>query len=116
MKKQNITMFIWGMVAGGIGLAIVLFATGFAVTGSTAEQQARMAAQTAVAESLAKICVAQFEMAPDKAEKLVELKKLSSWERSGFVRDQGWATMPGSDSGSGPVATECALLLNKTAG
>ncbi len=116
MKKQTITNFIWGVAAGGVALAVILFATGFAVTSSTAEQQARSTAQSAVAESLAKICVAQFEMAPDKATKLAAMKDLSSWQRGNYVQDQGWATMPGSDSSAGSVASECALLLNEMTG
>jgi len=113
MKKQDIKTFVWGVAAGGIALSIVLFATGFAVRSDTAEQNARMMSQSAVAESLAKICVAQFEAAADKDTKLAALKKIDGWQRGGYVNEQGWATMPGSDAGSSQVAAACAVLLTK---
>ena len=113
MNKEKITTFVWGAVAGGIGLSIVLFATGWAVRSDTAERSARAMAQTAVADSLAKICVAQFEATGDKKEKLAAMMKVDSWQRGNYVSEQGWATMPGSDSGTSMVASECAERLAK---
>jgi len=113
MNKQQIKPFVWGAVVGGIALAIVLFATGMAVTGGSAERSAKLMARSAVAASLAEICVAQFEAAPDKAVKLAAMKDLQSWRRGPYVSEQGWATMPGRERGASEVASECAVLLAK---
>jgi len=116
MNKQSVTTFAWGAAAGGIALAIVLFATGWAVRSDTADRNARSMSQTAVTENLAKICVAQFEAVADKAEKLAALKQTSTWQRGTYVSEQGWATMPGSDAAASQVASECAELLLKALG
>ena len=116
MNKQQITPFAWGVVLGGIVLSIVMFSTGWAVTGNAAETNARAMSHSAVVESLAAICVAQFEHADNKDEKLGKLVAIDSWQRGSYVSDQGWATMPGSDEPTGAVATECAQLLAKMQG
>lgn len=111
MKRQEVKTFAWGAVAGAIVVSIGLFATGWAVTKSSAEQAARMASETAVTDSLAKICVAQYEVAPNKSEKLAALKEANTWQRGSYVVEQGWATMPGSESGTSQVGSACATLL-----
>jgi hypothetical protein len=111
MNKQSVTTFVWGLVAGGIGLSILLFSTGWAVRAETADRDAQVQSQAAVAERLAEICVAQFQVAPDKTEKLVALKGIDTWRRGNYVNEQGWATMPGSDAGTSQVASECATML-----
>ena len=116
MKTQDIKPFAWGAAIGGIGLSIVMFATGWAVTSSSAERNARMVSQTAVTESLAKICVAQYQVTANKGAKLEALKQLTSWDQGEFVIKQGWATMPGSDAGTGEVARACAALLTAARG
>lgn len=111
MKSQEVKTFAWGAAAGAIVVAIGLFASGWAVTSSSAEKSARMASATAVTDSLAKICVAQYEEAPDKNKKLAALKEVNSWQQGDYVVEQGWATMPGSESGTSQVGTACATLL-----
>jgi hypothetical protein len=113
MNKQNITPFAWGAVAGAIVLSIGMFASGWAVTSGAADRSAKTMTETAVVENLAKICIAQFEAAADKAEKLAALKRIDYWQRATYVNEQGWATMPGSESGTSQVASECAELLVK---
>lgn len=116
MNKQQVKPFAWGAVAGGVALSIVMFSTGWAVTSRTAEMNARVMTQHAVVESLAAICVAQFEDAENRGEKLSRLVATDSWQRGTYVSDQGWATMPGSDSPTSAVATECAVRLAKLQG
>lgn len=82
------------------------------VTGGTAQQMVDRASQVAVTERLAPICVAQFNQDTAKDQKLVELKALtSSSQRTRFVIDQGWATMPGETDADNKVGTECTLQL-----
>jgi hypothetical protein len=117
MNKQDVTTFVWGIVAGGIGLSALLFGTGWAIRADAAERDASIQAQSAVAESLAKICLAQYGEAPDRVEKLAALKQIDTWSRGRYVTDQGWATMPGSTEPSNSlVAGNCADLIIKSAG
>ena len=111
MKKDQITPFAWGAVAGAVALSIVMFSTGMAVTSSTSNTNAKKMSMDAVVENLAAICVAQFEVADNRDENLTTLVATDSWKRSGYVSEQGWATMPGSESPQRAVANECALRL-----
>ena len=113
MKKDQITPFVWGAVAGAVVLSIAMFSTGMAVTSSASNTNAKKMSQDAVVKNLASICVAQFEGADDRDENLNMLVATDSWKRSGYVSDQGWATMPGSESPMRAVANECALRLAK---
>ena len=113
MKRDQITPFAWGAVAGAVVLSIVMFSTGIAVTSSTSNTNAKKMSHDAVVESLASICVAQFEGADNRDENLNQLVATDSWKRSGYISDQGWATMPGSESPMRAVANECALRLVK---
>ena len=106
--KQNLSPGIWGAIIGAVALAIVGFNWGGWVTASTAKEMAQMS----VVEQLVPICVGQFNMDSDKAAKLVEMKKESSWAQKDFVMKQGWATMPGSKEANRDVAGDCADLIS----
>jgi hypothetical protein len=109
--KQTKTRTFW-IAIGAIILALYLgFARGGWVTGGTASRMADTAATAAVVERLAPICVTQFNADPERASKLVELKAVSRFQRANFVKDQGWATMPGEAAPDNRVATECAARL-----
>jgi cobalamin biosynthesis protein CbiD len=114
MKKEMIKPFVWGIVVGAIVLLIVIFATGWVVTSSSAQAKAEEMAADAVMNHLAAIAVAQFMQDPKKEERLKELKKLESYgenNRSDYVQKQGWATMPGAESPARGVVDECARRL-----
>ena len=52
---------------------------------------------------------AAFIVISAKEEKMVEFKELTtSSRRATFVKDHGWATMPGENGPDNRVATECA--------
>lgn len=116
MDKNQIKPFAWGAVAGAIALSIIMFSTGWAVTSSTSNSNARKMSEAAVVDNLAGICVAQFERAEDRDVKLNALVETDSWRRSTYVTDQGWATMPGSESPTRNVANVCAERLAKLHG
>ena len=111
MKKEYMKPFAWGMAVGAIVLLIVVFSTGWVVTSSTANTQARVTAAEAVIARLAPISVAQFLSDPNGPERLIELKKLDSWKRGEFVVAQGWATMPGEKEADSGLAREVATRL-----
>ena len=100
------------MVAAAILTMLVGFNAGGWVTSTAAQQQITSGARDAVAARLTPICVAQFNLDPDKSAKLEELKAIkSTWLRPEYVEKQGWATMPGESSPDRAVATACASLL-----
>ena len=78
MKKEMIKPFVWGIVVGAIVLLIVIFATGWVVTSSSAQDKAEEMAADAVVDRLAPICVEQFLKDPNREERLKELKEKSS--------------------------------------
>ncbi|MDQ3248067.1 MAG: hypothetical protein M3Q45_02550 [Chloroflexota bacterium] len=105
------TVAFWSSLAA-IALVLLLgFNWGGWVTGGTAQTRATALAKEAVITRLAPICVAQFQQDPAKAEKLIAFKALSSYERSKYGEEQGWATMPGEAAPDRTVAAACANLL-----
>jgi hypothetical protein len=106
--------FLWGATAGAIALAIVGFNWGGWVTGGTAEKLAGARAEDTMVSTLTPICVAQFQKSAKAQVSLAALKETKSWEQGDFVRNGGWATMPGSTAEPNrQVATACAEALNK---
>ena len=105
------TIVFWSWVASVVLTMIIGFAWGGWVTGETARSMAEAMAEDAVVKRLALICVVQFKQAPGKDQKLKELEKTDSWQRSEYVEKQGWATMPGEEKPDSKVASECTRLL-----
>jgi len=111
MKKEMIKPFVWGIVVGVIVLLIVIFSAGWVVTSGSAQEKAEEMVDKALIDHLAPICVTQFLKDPNREERLKELKDKSSWERGDYVKEVGWATMPGSESPIRGVADQCASKL-----
>lgn len=105
------TVIFWLLAAAIVLTIIIGFNWGGWMTGGAAQNTADTTAQEAVVMRLAPICVAQFNEDPQRDEKLVELQEMSSYQRSTYVREQGWATMPGEDDPDRRVADACARLL-----
>jgi len=107
MNWEKITVGIWSAIGGAIVLAIIGFTWGGWVMGGTAQA---MAAE-AVVDRLTLICVAQFNQDSQRDQKLKEFKKKDFWERDGYVKKQGWATMLGEKEPNSGVADECAIRI-----
>ncbi len=105
------TIVFWSWVGSVVLTMIIGFAWGGWVTGGTARSMAQTMAEDAVVKRLAPMCVVQFNRDPGKDQKLKELEKTDSWQRSEYVEKQGWATMPGEETPDSKVASECARLL-----
>lgn len=105
------TAAFWSALAAIVLTLIIGFTWGGWVTGGTSQTQATTAVKAAVTTRLAPICVAQFQQDPGKVQKLVDFKALSSYQRSEYVGEQGWATMPGETEPDRTVAAACATLL-----
>lgn len=105
------TAILWICVAVIAGTMLVGFTWGGWVTGATAQKTATTQANGAVVQRLSNICVAQFQQDAAQTEKLVALKATSSYQQGTYVKEQGWATMPGDEQPDNKVAAECAKLL-----
>jgi len=105
------TVLFWLCVGSVVGALIVGFNWGGWVTGGSAQDMAVQSGKDAVVQRLAPICVYQFSQDPEKDQKLSELKEKSAYQRDDYVREQGWATMPGEEEPDSKVADECAKLL-----
>ena len=111
MKEMIKPPFIWGVVIGAIGLLIVIFWTGWVVTSSTAEYEGKKMAKEAVLENLVPICVEQYLQDPNKIEKFAKMKDKAYYLRDDYVKESGWATMPGSESPIRGIADKCAKQI-----
>ncbi len=111
MRKEMIKPFVWGIVVGAIVLLIVIFSAGWVVTSGSAQAKAEEMVENALIDHLAPICVAQFLQDPNREDRLKELKQKNSWERGSYVKEIGWAIMPGGEGPIRGVADECARLL-----
>ena len=100
-----------GRDAGGFLIAAVLGMVGALVGGVLGRVVGWYREGDAVAKRLAPICVMRFKADPGKALKLKELTDASSYEKSEYVKKQGWATMPGEEAPDSKVADECVKLL-----
>ena len=116
MDLEKVKLGLWGAAGGAAVLAIVGFTFVGWVTGGTAQEMAADAAEKAVIDRLAPICVEQYNRDPEKDQKLKEMKELDSWKRDDYVGKQGWATMPGEKDPDRPVSTKCAELLSQISG
>ena len=111
LNWEKIKSFFWNAIVGAILISIVGFSWLGWVLESTAQLEAKQSAKKSVNDRLAKICVYQFGKDPEKDLKLKELKETSSWNRVDYLKNQGWATMPGEEEPDHGVAEKCAELL-----
>tara|TARA_R110000765_G_scaffold302889_1_gene397067 strand:+ start:60 stop:398 length:339 start_codon:yes stop_codon:yes gene_type:complete len=98
---------IWGIIVGAIALLIVIFWAGWVVTNSTAKE---MANET-VLENLVPICIEQYLQDSNKIEKFEKLKKKAYYLRDDYVKENGWATMPGAKFPIRGIADKCAKQI-----
>ena len=104
---------LFGAVAGAVIVAIVGFSWGGWVTGSTADAMASDRAEAAVVSALTPLCVAKFKGGTDAMAQMAALKEAKSWEQGNFVKDGGWADLPGGGGGDIDLARACATALTK---
>ena len=109
--KATKKVVFWAVLGAIVLTMIVGFNWGGWVTGGTAQKMGVAMAQDAVVERLAPICVLQFNQDPDKAQKLIGFNEARTYQRDDYVKEQGWATMPGEDKPDRQVADACAKLL-----
>jgi hypothetical protein len=111
MTWKTIKLVVLSTVGGAVVWWIVLGAVLGWVPAGNAERQADMRAQAAFRDALTPICVARFHADADKETKRQVLEELIAWQRSDFVKQQGWATMPGSAYPEVRIMEECARRI-----
>jgi hypothetical protein len=114
LKPESLTKLMQGAALGCAALLVVGFGWGGWVLGSTATAMTEKAVSSAVIAAMAPICADNFQRSPDAVAKLVELKKISTWQQGDFIEKGGWALMPGTKSATAGVTQACATLLNNT--
>ena len=113
MFGKNSSKFVYGSLFGAVLVTIVGFSMGWVITSGKAHAAATAMSEQAVKDQLVPICVHRVRNLADSAGKLEAMLALSQWDRSAYVTEQGWATMPGSDQPATGVARECAAELSK---
>ena len=101
----------WSCALCVVATMIVGFTWGGWVSGSTAADMARKAADGAGANLAATLCVAQFKNDPTEAVQLASLNKVERWDRASFITKGGWATLPGMKEPVSGAADLCAQQL-----
>ena len=113
LQGESLTRLLQGTALGAIAAIIVGFNWGGWTLGSTADKQAENGAKSAVVAVLTPICVEKFQNSADAMANMEELKKQSSYRRSGYIEKGGWATFSGNSKPSDGVAKSCAEILSE---
>lgn len=94
-----------------VGAAVVTVVVGFAWGGWTTASGARELAADATKELVASICVGKFVSGPGYADRLAELKKANTWQRSDMIEEGGWVTLAGMEKPFEAASGLCAGQL-----
>lgn len=103
MDWEKIRLFLGGAAFG----AFVLVGVGFGWGGWVFESKAKDMARQAVLDRLVPICVAQFMDDPGRKRKRAKLEDFDYAEKTDYIQDQGWATIPGKEDPDPAVARRC---------
>ncbi|GLQ56024.1 hypothetical protein [Devosia nitrariae] len=90
--KASKTVLFWSCAGCAIATMVVGFTWGGWVTGGSAQARADEAAEQAVAQLAADICVNRYLASPDARANLTALKEESAYSRDGILEDGGWVT------------------------
>ena len=112
-RPTKVAVF-WSCAICVVATMIVGFAWGGWVTGGTAADMARKAADGAGTNLAASVCVTQFKNDPAHIAQLASLNKVERWDRATFVTKGGWATLPGMTEPVSGAAGLCAQQLTAT--
>ena len=109
--RPSKTVLFWACAISVVATMVVGFAWGGWVTGSTAAEMSRKAADSAGANLAATLCVVQFKSDPAHAVQLASLNKAERWDRASFITKGGWALLPGMTEPVNGAADLCAQQL-----
>jgi hypothetical protein len=111
--RPSKSVLFWSCAATAIATVVIGFSWGGWVTGSTAREMAEASAQDAHRELAAAVCADRFANAPEARAHLAELKEItSSYQRSKYIEDGGWAIMPGASGADRQLKAACSDILS----
>jgi len=110
-KQSNLKPIVAGAAIGALLTMVVGFTMGGWVTGSKAESVAQKQSNLAVISALAPICLSNFKAATDSTKQHALLEKTEDWKRADFIKQGGWAKVPGLKDASTGLANTCAKLI-----
>lgn len=114
LKGESIARLLQGGALGAVGTIILGFNWGGWTLGSTATELAEDQTKIAIVSSLAPICVDKFQSSPEFDANIAAFTEKATYRRSDFIKEGGWAVLPGSDEPGAGVAKGCALLITES--
>lgn len=96
-----------GAVVGAVAITFIGFSWGGWVSGNSADEMAEDRSEEAVTLALTPICVYQSSEDPNIETVISSMKAARSYQRSEFIMEAGWATMPGEDEPNAQIARAC---------
>lgn len=112
LQGDSLTRLLQGAAVGAVATMAIGFGWGGWTLNSTAVKMAQQRETAAVVDAYAPVCAKMFAAQADDA-KWDAFAKVSTWQRDRFVKDAGFATIPGHKTPNGDVADACAILLGK---
>ena len=109
-KASKMTLF-WSCAACAVATMVVGFTWGGWVTGGSAQERADTAAEQAVAQLAADICIKRYLASPDVRVNLTALNEESSYRRDGLLEEGGWVTFADREEPIDGAAELCADRL-----
>ncbi len=112
LQGDSLTRLLQGAAVGCAATLALGFGWGGWMLGSTAASVAEKTSSSAVIATIAPICADNFQRSADASSKLIELKKVATWQQAEYIEKGGWAVMPGTKTTTYGVTQACAALLN----
>ena len=100
-----------GVVGGALLTMVLGFAIGGWVTSSKSQSVALESSKVAVINALAPICLSNFEASSTAPSQRELLEKTEDWKHVDFVKEGGWAKVPGLKEVSNGLARSCAEMI-----
>jgi len=113
LKGDSLARLAQGAFAGALATTIIGFGWGGWVTGKTADSNATMLVNAALVQAYGPVCIERFKHQPNVEAKWAELTKVDTWRRENYIKESGFATIPGATSPNSAVADACADALSK---
>lgn len=111
MNTGKLKLGIWSAIGGAVLTMVIGFSVGGWVLGGTSLKDGKEMAREAVTDRLAPLCLAQFNLDPEKEQKYQEMVGMSFWEKTGYIEEQGWSTIPFESESDNQVARKCSSLI-----
>src|SRR5207253_10093533 len=97
-KGESLTRLAQGATVGAVATMIIGFNWGGWVLGKTAENDATMLVNAALVQAYGPVCIERFNQQPNVDAKWGELANVDTWRREAYIKESGFATLPGSTS------------------